>query len=140
MPVTTRIITADSASRRSARSSEKSPTLIQLNSNWLICRLSAGMPASADTCMTAMMNDSPIKAVARPPEIDLGRRLPRNALTRKPPSGRSGMSASTASPLQAREGFGVERLAMPEQRNHQRQADGRFGRGDGHHEERDDLA
>ena len=50
----TRIITADSASSRSARSSEKSPAVIQLKSVWLIWRLSGGMPASASTCITAI--------------------------------------------------------------------------------------
>ena len=56
----TRIITADSASRRSARSSVKSPAVIQVNSVWLICRFSGGMPASASTCITAMTNETTI--------------------------------------------------------------------------------
>src|SRR5690348_3538029 len=98
------------------------------------------MPASVITCITEMMNATAITAVAMPPEIDLGRRLPAKALIRKPANGRSGISASTGSPLQAREGFGIERLAMAEQRDHQRQADGRFRRRHRHHEERDDLA
>ena len=58
----TRIITADSASRRSARSSEKSPAVIQVKSVWLICRLSGGMPASASTCITAITNEIAITA------------------------------------------------------------------------------
>src|SRR6185436_12954295 len=140
MPVMTRIITADSASSRSERSSEKSPTLIQLKSVWTIWRLSGGMPANASTCITAIANESAITAVARPPEIDFGRRFPRNALTRNPPNGRSGMRASTGSPFQRRERFGIERFAMAEQANHEREADRRFSGSDGHDEERDDLA
>src|SRR5690349_13044081 len=135
MPVITRIITADSESSRSARSIEKSPALIQLKSSWLICRLVGGMAASASTCITGRTKASAITMVARPPGIDLGRRLPAKALTRKPPSGRSGISASTGTPLQGGEGFRVERFAMAEQRDHQRQADGGFSGRDGHHEE-----
>ncbi len=76
MPVMTRIITADSASRRNARSSEKSPAVIQVKSVWLIWRLSGGMPASASTCITAIANETTITAVARPPETDFGSRFP----------------------------------------------------------------
>src|SRR5688572_27075414 len=139
MPVTTRIITAERASSLSARSSEKSPAVIHVKSVWLICRFSGGMAASAITCITEIPNESTITAVARPPEIDFGRRFPRKALTRKPPNGSSGISASTGSPLEARKGFGVERLAMAEQGDHERQADRRLGGGDGHDEEGDDL-
>src|SRR6478752_210464 len=139
MPVITRIITADSASRRNDRSSVKSPTWIQLNSTWTIWRFSGGMPTSAMTCISAMTNEIAITAVARPPLIDFGNRLPTKALTRKPPNGSSGISASTSSPLQRSKGFGVEGLAMPEQADHERQADRGFSRGNGHDEEGDDL-
>ncbi len=57
MPVMTRIITADSASRRSVRSIDKSAEVNQVKSVWLICRDSAGMAASAHTCMAAIANE-----------------------------------------------------------------------------------
>src|SRR5918993_2144092 len=140
MPVITRIMTADRASRRSARSSVKSPAVIHVNRVWLICRFSGAIPIRARTCIAAIANDATITAVARPPDTDFGSRFPKKALTRKPTNGSKGISASTGSPFQGREGFGVERFAMPEQRNDQREADSRLGGGDRHHEERDDLA
>src|SRR5688572_30257468 len=97
------------------------------------------MPARASTCITAITNDAAITPVASDPETAFGRRLPTNALTRKPANGSSGISANTGSPLQGRERFGIERLAMAEQRDHERQADRRFRGGHGHHEEGDDL-
>ena len=42
--------------------------------------------------------------------------------------------------ISARERVGVERLPVPEQRDDDREADRRFGGGDGHDEEHDDLA
>src|SRR5687768_9690512 len=140
MPVTTRIITADSASSLSARSSVKSPDVIHVNSVWTICRLSDGRPASVSTCMTEMTNAIAITAVARLPNTRFGRRRPSVALTRKPANGSSGISANKGSPLQRRKRFGVERLTMAEQPDDERQPDGGFGRGHGHHEEGDDLA
>src|SRR5688572_23422563 len=140
MPVTTRIITADKASSRSARSSVKSPEEIQVNSVWTICRLSDGMPINAITCITEMTKAIAITPVARPPDSALGRRRPSVAWTRKPANGSSGISASKGSPLQRCERFGVEGFTMPEESNHQRQADSGFSSSHGHHEERDDLA
>src|SRR5687767_5919354 len=98
------------------------------------------MPFSASHCITEITNAIAITAVARPPDTALGRRRPTAALTRKPANGRSGISASTRSPFQRREGFGVERFTMSEQTDHEREAHRSFGRGDGHDEERDDLA
>src|SRR6478736_2347582 len=140
MPVMTRIITADSASSRSARLSEKSPAVIHVNSVWLICRFSGAMALSDSTCITANPNDITMTSVARPPDTDFGNRFPRKALTRKPPNGRSGISANKRSPFERRERFGIERFAMAEEPDHERQADRGFSRRDGHHEERDDLA
>src|SRR5688572_27288067 len=62
---------------------------------------------------------------------------PKKALIRKPRNGSAGISSSTRSPLQRGVGIGTERLPVPEQGNHEREADGRFGRGNGHDEERD---
>src|SRR5688572_5792996 len=140
MPVTTRIITADSASSLSARSSVKSPDVIQVKSVWMICRLSDGRAARVSTCMTEMTNAIAITAVARLPDAALGKRRPSVALTRKPANGRSGMSANTGSPLQRRERFGIEGFTMSEESDHQCEADGGFRRGHGHHEKGDDLA
>src|SRR5688572_7874815 len=139
MPVTTRIITADSASSLSVRSSVKSPEVIHVNSVWTICRLSDGRAASVNTCMTEMTNAIAITAVARLPDTDLGRRRPSVALTRKPANGSSGISANTRSPFQRRKGFGVERFLVTEQTNHQCEPHRRFSSRHGHHEERDDL-
>src|SRR5512139_3427427 len=140
MPVMTRIITADSGSRRNARSSVKSPEAIHVNSVCVRARDSTGRPARAITCMTATAKAATITADARPPETALGSRRPSEALTRKPANGRRGISDSTGSPLERREGFRVERLAVAEERNHQREAHGGFGGRDRHHEEGDDLA
>src|SRR5918995_1104761 len=139
MPVMTRIITADSGSSRNARSTKKSPELIQVKRLTLISRPSGSMPASDQTCMTETANAASIIRQARPPDTFLVRRLPTLALTRKPRNGNRGISDSTRSPLQRRESFGVERLAVTEQANHQREPDRGLCGGDGHHEERDDL-
>src|SRR5262245_24839276 len=103
-----------------------------------------------------MTNDASITIDARPPETLLGSRRPRVALTRNPANGSSGINASTvsslvtqnskrktqtlpASPFERRKSVGIQRLAVTEQRDHQREAHRRFSRGHGHDEERDDL-
>src|SRR5690348_12875778 len=96
------------------------------------------MPATCITAITETANEASIASDARPPDTDFGSRRPSDALTRNPTTGKRGISASI-SPLERREGVWIERFAMPEQRNHQRQADGRFGRRHGHHKEHDDL-
>src|SRR5688572_1278178 len=104
-----------------------------------MARCSGAIPTSCQTLSAATANDASMASDASPPDTPLGRRRPIVALTRKPISGKSGISASI-SPLERRERVGVERLAMAEERDDERQADGGFGGGDGHHEERDDLA
>src|SRR2546423_7650507 len=47
---------------------------------------------------------------------------------------------SSLSPSEARERVGVQRFAVAEQADHDREADGRFRRRHRHHEEHDDLA
>src|SRR5689334_3068110 len=86
------------------------------------------------------MNAAIITAQARPPETAFGNRRPSDALTRKPASGSSGISTSKRSPLQRGESVGTQRLAMPEERDDEREPDGGFGGRDRHDEERDDLA
>src|SRR5688572_18276832 len=105
-----------------------------------MARDSGAIPINCHTTIADTANDAIIASEASPPETPLGRRRPNSALMTKPTSGNSGISASTRSPLQRRECVGVERFAMAEERNHDRQADGRLRRGDRHHEERDDLA
>src|SRR4029453_8925527 len=96
------------------------------------------MPTSCQTLSTETTNEPSITIEARPPDIALGSRRPIVALTTKPRKGKSGMSANT-SPLQRCKRVRVKRFLVSEQRNHQRQPDGGFGRGDSHHEEGDDL-
>src|SRR4030095_1745468 len=140
MPVITSTITDDKVSRRKARSIVKSPEEIQVNTVWEIARLSAGMPESVQTCIAAMRNDATMTAQASPPDTALDKRRPIAALTTKPASGRKGISASTVSPLQRGKGFGIERFAVPEQSDDQRQPHSCFGRRNGHHEKRNDLS
>src|SRR5262245_31412332 len=138
MPVTTRIISVARLSRRSANGICRSPDGSHVKtvcssaglSTCIACRLSA---ATTDTT-----NDASITAHATPPETDFDSLRPKNAFTRKPTRGRSGISSSM-SPLQRRERIGAERLPVAEERNHERQPDGRLGRRDGHDEEHDDL-
>src|ERR1043166_8046557 len=91
------------------------------------------------------MNDATIISDASQPDTDFGSRFPIVALTMKPSSGKRGINASNGrqppsrSPLQQRERIRVERLPVAEERDHERQADGSFGGGNGHDEERDDL-
>src|SRR5690349_8496352 len=139
MPVTTRIITADSGSRRSAKAALKSPEVIQVNSCWTMARASGSMPTSPHTAASETANEPAIAAQASAPETGLLRRRPKLALTRNPRNGSSGISSSTSLPFQLREHVGVQRFPLAEQRDHDRQADRRLRRGDGHHKEDDDL-
>src|SRR4030095_11965368 len=103
-------------------------------------RASAGRPASCQTTKIDTTNDPSIQPEARPPDTPFANRRPSVALMTKPTSGNRGISASTRClPFQRCKSVGIERLAMPEERDDQRQADGRFRRGHGHHEKRDDL-
>src|SRR5436190_2585065 len=87
------------------------------------------------------MNDNPIAPQATADATFLLLRRPPKALIRNPMSGSAGISSSIGtSPLQLGERVGVQRLAVPEQADDDREADRRFRRGDGHHEEDDDLA
>src|SRR5687768_2085671 len=103
-------------------------------------RVAGFIPASRQTSISDTANDARSARQARPPETVFESRRPRNELMTKPANGNSGISESTRSPLQQRKGFGVERLAMAEQPDDQRQANRRLGGRDGDDEERDDLA
>jgi hypothetical protein len=53
------------------------------------------MPASCQTVIAAMANDTTITSDAMPPDTDFGSRRPSIELIRNPANGRSGISAST---------------------------------------------
>src|SRR5512135_230392 len=139
MPVMTRIITDDSGSSLSVSATERSPEVIQLNACCAIARSSAGRPTSRATAATDTANDRMMAPHAIVPATPLLRRRPRLAFSTKPASGNSGIS-SRSSPLQAREGVWIERLAMAEETNHDGEPDRRLGGGDRHDEEHDDLS
>src|SRR3954468_2306719 len=148
MPVITRIITAESGSRRSVNAASKSPDRIQLKTYWTIARDSPSCCNSRNTAASDTAKAPAIAPTATAPDADFARRRPTLALTRNPSSGSSGISNSMTAqrsgarrlPFQHRERFGVQRLTMAKQRDHDRQADRRLGRRDGHHEEHDDLS
>src|SRR4051794_40699157 len=166
MPVMTRIITADNGSRRSVKSALKSPEVIQVKTWFTIARASGSSWTRRTTDSSDTAKEPIIALQATAPAAALDTRRPKLALTRNPRNGRSGISSSierTARrhegtktsqfvrcvlrtfvsswlPFQARKRFRVQRLAVPEQRDDDRQADGRFRGRDGHHEEHDDLA
>src|SRR5919106_3428083 len=140
MPVTTRIITAASGSSRNARSSEKSPEVIHVKRRSSITRASASMPNKRHTAITETAKDASSARHAMPPEIVFERRFPSAALTMNPTSGNAGISDSTRSPLERRKRFRIERLAVPEEADDERESNRGFGRGHRHHEEGDDLS
>ena len=96
MPVTTRIITADSGSSRSVSGDVKSPDVIQVKTV-LLDRARLAAPADAAPAPAATRHGErrrASRAQATPPETAFGSRRPRQALTRKPRNGRSGISAA----------------------------------------------
>src|SRR4051812_19621776 len=142
MPVITRIITLDSGSSRSVNGASNSPDEIQLNTRCTISRDCGSRPTSDTTAARATANDATIAPTATADDARLARRRPKLALTRKPRNGRSAISSSMRGPplpLERPEHLGVERFVMPEQRDHDRQANGRLSGGDSHYEEHDDL-
>src|SRR5579864_4441802 len=161
IPVTTRIMTADNGSRRRVRPTLKSPDVIHVNACWTMERSSGASAISRQSAAPDVRNAAMIAAHARPPEAPLLSRRPKLALTRKPTKGKSGIRSSIdplravvpswparafvpswppCSPFQRRKGIGVERLAVPEQADHDREPDRGFRGRDGHDEEDDDLA
>src|ERR1700730_11776248 len=146
IPVTTRIITAESGSSRSVKATLKSPDENQVKTRSAIARASGSLPPSCHTAAQEIRNDASIAPHAARPATALLTRRPRLAFSRKPTNGRSGIKSSMGpsddirSPFEARERVGIQRLAGPEQADHDRQAHGRLGRRDGHDEEHDDLS
>src|SRR6266511_1198510 len=168
-PVTTRIITADKGSSRNVNATLKSPEVIQVNARSAIARASGSMPTSRQTESAETKNDPIMAPHATAPDTDFVSRRPTPAFTRNPRKGRSGISSSmpppqpwnakaaksakkrlalralralcstSSSPFQRRPGVGVQRFLVAEERDDDRQTDGRFRRRHGHHEEHDDL-
>ncbi len=97
MPVMTRIITADSGSRRSVKPASNSPDEIHENTCWTMNRASSGSPTSRMTATTDTTNDAAIAPTAIAPDTGFDKRRPKLALSRKPTSGRSGISSSIRS-------------------------------------------
>src|SRR5215831_13838240 len=100
IPVTTRIITADSGSRRSVNDALKSPEVIHEKTGWVMTRDSGGSATSRQTAATDTMKDRRIEPHATAPAAALLMRLPRLALMTKPINGRSGIRRSMPSPDQ----------------------------------------
>src|ERR1700730_14519652 len=108
-----------------------------------MARDGGGRPTSLQTATTATPNDAIIEPQARAPAAALLTRRPRKAFSRNPANGNSGIRTSISArfplPFQRRERVRVERLAMPEETDHDGEPDGGLGRRDRHHEEHDDL-
>ena len=94
MPVTTRIITAESGSSRSVKSAVKSPDVIQLNTGSEITRASVSRDTSCTTENSDTAKDATITPHATAPAAALLTRFPRLAFARKPRNGNSGMRSS----------------------------------------------
>src|SRR5690349_20242410 len=137
MPVTTRIISDESGSTRNASAMFSEPDAIHENTVCSTARTppTGSLPSIVQTAETATPKASAITAVATPPETPLDDRRPIVTLKRNPRNGRSGISASTRSPLQAGKGVRAQRLPTPEQGDDNRQADRSLGRGNRHDEE-----
>src|SRR5438445_4288376 len=157
MPVTIRIITAESGSRaypqeivRSAPSAVV-PIGIHSKSVWVNrtgapASVSAGAGAkvwSSRTAPTEIANEARTAAQATSATIRRDRkRAPNRPFSRKPANGRSGMSQrsrSITSPAHQTGVLDVGGPAAPEQRDDDRQTDRRLRGGHGHDEEDEDL-
>src|SRR6202049_3983444 len=137
--VTTSTITADSGSRRRLKLALNSPELIQSNTGCAIARDPGGRATSCRTARAETAKDPRMAAQAIVPAALFASLRPAPAFSRKPRNGSRGINSSIDSPLQHRERVGVQRFAMPEQGDHDREPDRRLGGGDRHDEEHDDL-
>ena len=94
MPVTTRIISVASGSRRSVKGTEKSPDVNQVKTVCSMTRPSAGAPKICAAEASEMPKATSIAATATPPETVLGSRRPNVALIRNPMNGARMMNSS----------------------------------------------
>src|SRR5262249_45080351 len=115
MPVTTRIITADSGSSRNVRPTLKSPDVIQVNSVSVRLRASGANETRRATAAADTRNDTIIAPHATAPAAPLLMRRPKLALIRKPTNGRSGISSSMTTVANDRETVATERQRHGEQ-------------------------
>src|SRR2546426_3043886 len=157
MPVTTRIITAESGSReypqRTVRSAPSAvvPIGIHSKSVWVNragdpASVSAGVGAklcSSRTAPTEIANEARTAAQATSATARrVKQRAPSRPFRRKPANGRSGISQrsrSIISPAHQAGVLDVGRPAATEQRDDDRQPDRGFGGGHGHDEEDEDV-
>src|SRR5438552_2396732 len=159
MPVTTKIIKAESGSTVNESGTRKSPDANQVNTCWettVSPDVTIGSAVQHDSA-----NETSIAPHATAPEAGLPMRRPRLAFTRNPMNGNNGINpsicvpprrhedtknsglflvssdcfGSSCLPFEARERVRVQRLPMPEQRDHNREADRGLGRRHRHHEE-----
>src|SRR5436190_8359693 len=152
MPVTTRIITADSGSSASWKSALKLPDETQVKTVCTTRRSSGTRPSIDQTAASDTRKDRIIAPHAAAEATPFPLRRPPKALIRNPTNANSGISGSIAAPLrplstsapvspfQLGERVGVERLAVTEQADDDGKAHRRFRGGDRHDEEHDDLA
>src|SRR5882757_2379589 len=136
MPDTTRIITVESGSRRSAKATLKSPDVIHENTCCTMARDSGARARSRQTAARDTTKEPSIAAQATAPAAALLMRRPKLAFSRKPRNGRSGISSNmgrrAVSPFELRKRVGVERLAMPEQADDNGESDRGLRGCDGH--------
>ncbi len=94
IPETTRIITIDSGSRRSANGTCRSPEAIHVKTPWSITRFPAAVATSDHDIAADTPKEANITATASAPDAALDSRRPTAALATKPRNGRSGISSS----------------------------------------------
>src|ERR1700737_4171480 len=129
MPVTTRIISADSGSRRSATGTAKSPEANHVAPLYAIACTPAGCTTSRRTAITDTPNEPSMASDASPPASGRASRRP----------ARRGMRRSTPLSFQFHERVGVQAFHVPEQRYDNGKPDRSLGGRNGHHKKDDDL-
>src|SRR3954447_25145520 len=135
--VTTRIITPDSVSSCSAQSTSTPPARIQVASG-MICGSSAArmlvnsrMPDAIDSSIAPQVTScDPRKPICRP----------KNPAIAAASSGRKTTATATGSASHHVNVFDLDRAAVAEIDDEDRQTDRRLGRRDGQHKHREDLA
>src|SRR5438067_13226244 len=90
-------MTAESGSSRSVKAAVKSPDEIQVNTRCAIARESGSRLTSRATAAADTANETTIAPQATAPDITLLTRRPKEAFSRKPTNGRSGIRSSMSS-------------------------------------------
>ncbi len=94
MPVTTRIIVADSTSSRRSKATRNAPTVIHSATCWITSRDSAGADMSSPTTATARANEATTADTASHP-AHRPSRPPKNRFTAAASNGSTGTSHSS---------------------------------------------